>query len=751
MSKPKRHTVKKDAATRAPLDLAFLNQMPLANRQVAPGSLVFKSTHAELHVGNLEDPVVWKLDLTRRPGEPADVAKSFGFLGSRYTHVLKDVPAQLLDQVAEAAPGATISGLTELGLQTDEDHEYFLSKFGELCGVIRVQRKADGSWKAGLAKTNLPRVLSKEAVSQGLMPAQGTSGLPKSLESVVPEEFRYWSQKDAGVALQMRNDLVSSGFFDEASIQPVDGELRKVVTRHFLYDPASSAKPEVPTLSSKVSAALPEHLVGKGFTPFALEAQADDVGGEPGDWLEYLDKSDAADALAILSPVDRTQSAREMVRAVKTLKGDFLLEHDDTRANRAAFHNVGVIFKLDGLPDRLFCSSFTPACEVEKLDDDMVHKTIDFQGIKIDIDRPKGFVQTGKDADGNEWSREYLVDYGFFPGTAGGDGDQLDVFIGPNADSKSVFWVTQKKADGSFDEYKVFVGFDTARDARDCFTSHIPAKFYDGMQTFPMTALKSLLGVEPQELKKRIAKAEGVSYEQLRQAVNAALDEKFPRENGSDACCPGGHYVDDLYDDQAIFYKDGKTWAIGYTFDGGVATITGEPQQVVRAWKPVAQMGAQADAQVEAQGAPPADGQQKGLTKAVAEMRKRTITMKAAVNKDGDERYVLGVVLEPDVIDAQQDTYSAEEVRGAAEKFMENFRNMGLMHKQLVNEKVKILESYIAPTDMTLEGGETVKKGTWMMAVRVLDDTLWKSVKGGQLTGFSIGGSAIRKPVSQDV
>jgi hypothetical protein len=31
-----------------------------------------------------------------------------------------------------------------------------------------------------------------------------------------------------------------------------------------------------------------------------------------------------------------------------------------------------------------------------------------------------------------------------------------------------------------------------------------------------------------------------------------------------------------------------------------------------------------------------------------------------------------------------------------------------------------------------------------MLAVRVLDDALWKQVKAGELTGFSIGGSALR-------
>ena len=110
-----------------------------------------------------------------------------------------------------------------------------------------------------------------------------------------------------------------------------------------------------------------------------------------------------------------------------------------------------------------------------------------------------------------------------------------------------------------------------------------------------------------------------------------------------------------------------------------------------------------------------------------------------------DERYVLGVVLEPEVVDAQGDIYSAEEVRQAAHRFMEEFGGLGLMHRFRVNGQVKVLESYLAPVDFDV--GETeVRKGTWLLAVRILSDELWEQVKDGQLTGFSIGGSARRVP-----
>ena len=122
----------------------------------------------------------------------------------------------------------------------------------------------------------------------------------------------------------------------------------------------------------------------------------------------------------------------------------------------------------------------------------------------------------------------------------------------------------------------------------------------------------------------------------------------------------------------------------------------------------------------------------------------KTIPLIKGIDPD-DERYVLGVVLAPEAVDAQGDIYSAEEIRSSAHRFMEEFGGLGVMHRLRVNDQVKVLESYLAPSDFTI-GDITVAKGTWLLAVRILADELWEQVKDGQLTGFSIGGSARRVP-----
>lgn len=123
----------------------------------------------------------------------------------------------------------------------------------------------------------------------------------------------------------------------------------------------------------------------------------------------------------------------------------------------------------------------------------------------------------------------------------------------------------------------------------------------------------------------------------------------------------------------------------------------------------------------------------------------RILSGEHRVVKSGDveERIVFGIVLEPDTVDSQNDIYNAKEVEKAAHIFMEEHRNIGLQHKAMVNDKVKILESYISPVDFTIEG-QLVKQGTWLLKERILDDELWASIKSGDITGYSIGGTGVR-------
>lgn len=144
-----------------------------------------------------------------------------------------------------------------------------------------------------------------------------------------------------------------------------------------------------------------------------------------------------------------------------------------------------------------------------------------------------------------------------------------------------------------------------------------------------------------------------------------------------------------------------------------------------------------------------ADGLIGTKTFAVEATEKSDTNTITKVLKTAEERYVLGIVLAPETEDTQGDVYSAEEVRRAAHDFMENAQVLGKQHREVVDrDTLRILESYIAPADFQADG-ETVSKGTWLLGIRVVDDSLWGSIKKGEFTGFSIGGNAYRRPDTQ--
>lgn len=110
--------------------------------------------------------------------------------------------------------------------------------------------------------------------------------------------------------------------------------------------------------------------------------------------------------------------------------------------------------------------------------------------------------------------------------------------------------------------------------------------------------------------------------------------------------------------------------------------------------------------------------------------------------KDTAKRIVYGVVYEPDTVDAQKDHATADEIEKAAHKFMEMYQKVSHEHGD-PNEKLRVVECYIAPCELTI-GEQRVKKGTWIMAVKVNDDEIWKKVEDGEITGLSMGGLANR-------
>lgn len=117
---------------------------------------------------------------------------------------------------------------------------------------------------------------------------------------------------------------------------------------------------------------------------------------------------------------------------------------------------------------------------------------------------------------------------------------------------------------------------------------------------------------------------------------------------------------------------------------------------------------------------------------------------------DKARQIVYGVVYEPDVEDAHEDTMTADEIEKAAHGFMErqNTYNIDKQH-DLDADKGYVVESYIAPVDMQL-GDQDIKKGSWVAGVKVLDDDTWEQIEKGEITGFSMFGAGKRVEVEEE-
>lgn len=162
------------------------------------------------------------------------------------------------------------------------------------------------------------------------------------------------------------------------------------------------------------------------------------------------------------------------------------------------------------------------------------------------------------------------------------------------------------------------------------------------------------------------------------------------------------------------------------------------------------------------------------------------------IEKNDEHRYTLGVVYEPGAVDSQDDFALAPDIEKACWEFSRLLQGKTALTKmglQLLDTVVKavqknralkldvtevfehiekngglgfgymhsvwsegigeIVENYIAPVDMVINN-ETVKKGTWLMGV-VWTPEYYEKVKKREITGYSMGGTAVRIPVEGGV
>lgn len=103
--------------------------------------------------------------------------------------------------------------------------------------------------------------------------------------------------------------------------------------------------------------------------------------------------------------------------------------------------------------------------------------------------------------------------------------------------------------------------------------------------------------------------------------------------------------------------------------------------------------------------------------------------------KDGDEweRVVFAEVLIPNVPNVCGDLWSPAAVREAAYEFMRQGYGIDVDHDNVdVSGPVHVVESFIARA-----GDTDFIVGSWVVAMRVEDDTLWQKILDNEINGYS--------------
>lgn len=124
-----------------------------------------------------------------------------------------------------------------------------------------------------------------------------------------------------------------------------------------------------------------------------------------------------------------------------------------------------------------------------------------------------------------------------------------------------------------------------------------------------------------------------------------------------------------------------------------------------------------------------------------------TLRKSDVIKLDEEERMVYGwasVITEngEPVIDRQGDVIKAPALTKAVTKFMEEVRVGKAMHE---GEQIgQVIHSWPVTDEISKSVGIESNREGWLVAFKVHDENIWKKVKSGELSAFSIGGKGVK-------
>ena len=197
----------------------------------------------------------------------------------------------------------------------------------------------------------------------------------------------------------------------------------------------------------------------------------------------------------------------------------------------------------------------------------------------ITIENPAGSVRRGVDADGKEWSTTMANAYGEIRGTQSVDGDPIDVFLATDMDAwngRKVFVVDQTNTDGSFDEHKVMLGFNSSEEAIKAYLANYDdswAKTHPGLR---------ISEVSLDDFKKWVASShrKGKAFADYASVSKVAKVADIA-DRGSDAAKAAGPEQKDDASDSAAVSNQGDPQFVNAPSSDLLAKLTDEEREAI--------------------------------------------------------------------------------------------------------------------------------------------------------------------------
>ena len=116
---------------------------------------------------------------------------------------------------------------------------------------------------------------------------------------------------------------------------------------------------------------------------------------------------------------------------------------------------------------------------------DATQEKVTFNGIPINLEWLKGQQRQYKNQPAGIVPWTLAAHYGYIRGTDSEDGEELDVYLKPDSQEKTVFLIVQLyKQSGTYDELKYMLGFRSAIEAQEAYIESTQREMFGGI--FPV-------------------------------------------------------------------------------------------------------------------------------------------------------------------------------------------------------------------------------------------------------------------------